>query len=93
MPFRSVYTLFTPAPARLRYRLMSAMFTKELHQQGHTRKFSVSERRRDGWEVRDEQDDHLLKHVVYTDWHRVERAMSVFNLQIDELESRGWASR
>jgi hypothetical protein len=71
------------------------MFTKELHQQGHTRKFSVSDRRRDGsgWEIRCEEDNRVLKQAVYTDWHRVERALSVFNLQIGELEDRGWATR
>ena len=68
------------------------MFAKELRQEGHIRKFSVSERGRDGWEVRDEQDDRVLKHAVYTDWHRVERALSVFNLKIGELESRGWSA-
>jgi hypothetical protein len=69
------------------------MFAKELHQQGHTRKFSVSDRRRDGWEIRAEEDNRVLKHAVYTDWHRVERAVSMFNLEIDELERRGWATR
>jgi hypothetical protein len=34
----------------------------------------------------------VLKQICYTDWHRVERALSMFNLQIDELESKGWAS-
>lgn len=66
------------------------MFDKELHQEGHTRRFSIRERGGDGWEVRDEQDNRVLKEVCYTDWHRVERALSVFTLQIDELESRGW---
>jgi hypothetical protein len=69
------------------------MFAKELRQEGHTRKFSIKERGRDGWEVRDEQDDQVLKQVCYTDWHRVERALTIFNLQIDELETRGWAIR
>jgi hypothetical protein len=69
------------------------MFAKELRQEGHTRKFSIKERGRDGWEVREEQDDRVLKQVCYTDWHRVERALTIFNLQIDELETRGWAIR
>ena len=47
---------------------------------------------RDGWEVRDEQDDRVLKQVCYTDWHRVERALNMFNLQIGELEGRGWSA-
>ena len=68
------------------------MFAKELYRAGHTRKFSIKDMGMSGWEVRDEQDDRVLKAVHYTDWHRVERAMSMFNLQIDELESSGWIS-
>ena len=68
------------------------MFVKELRQAGHTRKFSISERGVTGWEVRDVQDDRVLKQICYTDWHRVERAMNMFNLQIDDLQSRGWSS-
>ena len=67
------------------------MFAKELRQAGHTRKFSITEMGLAGWEVRDVQDDRVLKQICYTDWHRVERALNMFNLQIDELESKGWA--
>ena len=67
------------------------MFAKELTQAGHIRKFSITEGNA-GWEVRDVHDDRVLKQVCYTDWHRVERALNMFNLQIDELESKGWAS-
>ena len=67
------------------------MFVKELHRAGHTRKFSIYDVGPAGWEVRDEQDNRILKHVRYTDWHRVERALSMFNLQIDELEHAGWS--
>ncbi|HMC78404.1 MAG TPA: hypothetical protein VKH34_14750 [Vicinamibacterales bacterium] len=66
------------------------MFAKELHQQGHTRRFSIVERGHNGWEVRDEQDDRVLKQALYTDWHRVERALNMFTIAIDDLESRGW---
>jgi hypothetical protein len=68
------------------------MFAKELRQEGHTRKFSIKDRGRDGWEVQDVQDDRVLKQICYTDWHRVERALSVFRLQIGELEGRGWTA-
>jgi hypothetical protein len=68
------------------------MFSKELRQAGHVRKFSITDRGGDGWEVRDVHDDRVLKHVCYTDWHRVERALNMFHIQIDDLESRGWAS-
>jgi len=68
------------------------MFEKELRQAGHTRTFSIKDRSDAGWEVRDVQDDQVLKQAYYTDWHRVERALTIFNLQIDELESNGWSS-
>jgi hypothetical protein len=42
--------------------------------------------------VRDVQDEQVLKQVCYTDWHRVERAQQMFNVLIEELEGRGWAS-
>ncbi|MGH9410618.1 MAG: hypothetical protein ACRD1V_14320 [Vicinamibacterales bacterium] len=66
------------------------MFVKELFQAGHTRRFSISPLRETGWEVRDEHDNRVLKRVCYTDWHRVERALEMFSLQIDELERHGW---
>ena len=68
------------------------MFAKELSRAGHTRKFSIRDLGASGWEIRDEQDDRVLKQVCYTDWHRVERALSMFNLQIDELEDAGWVT-
>jgi hypothetical protein len=68
------------------------MFTKELTNAGHRRRFSISPRGEDGWEVRDVSDETVLKDVRYTDWHRVERAQQVFNLLIDELENDGWSA-
>jgi hypothetical protein len=66
------------------------MFAKELRQEGHTRKFTIKDRGREGWEVQDVEDDRVLKQVFYTDWHRVERALDVFHLQIGDLERQGW---
>ena len=66
------------------------MFAKELRRGGHTRTFSIRDAGASGWEVRDQQDDRVLKHVHYSDWHRVERALNMFTLQIDDLESNGW---
>jgi hypothetical protein len=67
------------------------MFVKELYRAGHRRKFSITDVG-GGWEVRDEQDEHVLKAARYTDWHRVERALNMFNLQIDRLEGAGWVA-
>jgi hypothetical protein len=66
------------------------MFNKELRLAGHVKRFLISGMGRDGWEVREEQDERVLRQVRYTDWHRVERALGMFNLQIGELESQGW---
>ena len=33
---------------------------------------------RTGWDVREERDDTVVKRVNYSDWHRVERAILVF---------------
>lgn len=68
------------------------MFVKELSRGGHTRTFSIKAMGPAGWEVRAEQDNRVLKQVRYNDWHRVERALNMFNLQIDELENAGWVS-
>jgi hypothetical protein len=68
------------------------MFAKELRCAGHIRRFSIRDAGPSGWEVRDEHDNRVLKHVHYTDWHRVERALSMFTLQIDDLESNGWSA-
>jgi hypothetical protein len=66
------------------------MFAKELRQAGHTRRFSITEAGVLGWEVREEQDSRVVRRVCYTDWHRVERAMTVMTLQVTELEQAGW---
>jgi hypothetical protein len=68
------------------------MFVKELRQAGHVRKFSIKKLGESGWEVRDVQDERVLRQVYYNDWHRVERAVNMFNILIEDLESRGWAA-
>ena len=66
------------------------MFSKELHHAGHTKRFSIQENGRDGWDVREEQDNRVLREACYTDWHRVERALSAFTQEIGQLEDSGW---
>ena len=67
------------------------MFMKELRQAGHIRRFTISEARGDGWEVREEQDSRTIRHSHYRDWHRVERARMLIDEQVSELENRGWS--
>ncbi len=66
------------------------MFFKMLTQAGHTRSFVVRARRADGWEVRIEQDSHVVRHTRYTDWHRLERALDAVKREVDALETQGW---
>jgi len=66
------------------------MFAKELRQAGHTKRFTISQAGSEGWEVRVEQDSHVVHRVCYTDWHRVERAAQLMARQVSELEESGW---
>jgi hypothetical protein len=66
------------------------MFTRELTQSGHVRRFTIREFSGDGWEVRVEEDSQLVRLSHYRDWHRVERAQKVLDEQVAELENRGW---
>jgi hypothetical protein len=65
------------------------MFQKKLTHHGHTTQFSVTEGG-EGWEVRVEEDSRLIRRACYTDWHRVERAVSKMASEVSELERSGW---
>jgi hypothetical protein len=67
------------------------MFSKTLTQAGHTRRFIVNARHTSGWEVRIEQDSTVVRQVLYTDWHRVERALDSIEREVGALQARGWA--
>ena len=66
------------------------MFTKELKQAGHVKRFSIVEAPNEGWEVREEADSQLVSSVQLRDWHRVERARMRIDEQVSDLENRGW---
>lgn len=57
------------------------MLKREYTQDGHVARFSVSRSASAGWEVREERDDRVVRRAQLTDWHRVERALQVFELQ------------
>jgi hypothetical protein len=69
------------------------MFSKELTNGGHTRRFTISSEGAEGWEVRVEQDSTVLRRVHYTDWHRVERAIVGLTREVSDLEDGGWTER
>ena len=70
------------------------MFTRQLEQAGHVRRFTItmSEAPGQGWEVREEADSKLIRRVHYRDWHRVERARMRIDAEVADLEGRGWSS-
>ena len=66
------------------------MFSRELSNAGHTRRFTVRNRQRDGWELLIEDDDVVVRQTTMHDWHRVERALNAIDRETDELTSVGW---
>jgi hypothetical protein len=66
------------------------MFTTELTLAGHNRRFVISPAARDGWEFREELDHRLVRLVHYSDWHRVERALTQLVDDVADLRRRGW---
>jgi hypothetical protein len=56
------------------------MFTSERTEAGHTERITIT-RTDVGWDVQEERDRLVVHAVTYTDWHRVERALQVFEVQ------------
>jgi hypothetical protein len=56
------------------------METRERSTSGHTDTLVVT-KTAEGWEVRETHDRSVVRTQQYNDWHRVERAMQVFDLQ------------
>jgi hypothetical protein len=66
------------------------MFSVALRHEQHTRQYAVSASQPSGWELTLQEDLERIKRVHFEDWHRVERAVAVARLEIEELTSRGW---
>ena len=66
------------------------MFSVSLQHDGHLRRYSISMSGSSGWEVKLEADRQLARHDNYHDWHRVERARAIFDMEVSELTARGW---
>jgi hypothetical protein len=66
------------------------MYRRILRNADHTRRFTITSSGASGWEVRDEQDSHLLRSRLYDDWHRVERARLAFAMEAAGLRDAGW---
>lgn len=66
------------------------IFSKRLRGEGHTRQFVVDDADDRGWEVREEEDNHVVRRTWVHDWHRVENAMMRFALEATQLQRAGW---
>jgi hypothetical protein len=65
------------------------MLTREYTSAGHVNRFTIT-KGRTGWDIREERDDTVVKRANYRDWHRVERAIQVFELsRLEAIESHG----
>jgi hypothetical protein len=56
------------------------MVTREQSQSNPRKRLTVH-RGRVGWELREEVGSQVVRTSTCTDWHRVERAMQVFELE------------
>jgi hypothetical protein len=64
-------------------------FIKSLRNDGHTRRYTIAMTDA-GWEVREEQDNRVVRRVEYQDWHRVERARRSITIEANQLQDAGW---
>lgn len=66
------------------------MFSISLRNARETRRYSISFLGNSGWEVKLEDAGEIIRHVYYHDWHRVERALALFQLEVSNLIAHGW---
>ena len=66
------------------------MFTLSLRLADHVRRYSITAVAPSGWEVTFEEDATIRRRSRYDDWHRVERAHAMLQLEVEQLTARGW---
>jgi hypothetical protein len=66
------------------------MFSIALRREQHIRQYAVSASQPSGWELTLQEDLERIKRVHFEDWHRVERAVAVVRLEVENLTARGW---
>ena len=67
------------------------MFSVILSKADQVRRYSVSRLGDAGWLVTRERDGEPPRQICYHDWHRVERALAIFRLEVSELTAGGWS--
>ena len=66
------------------------VFSRDLTDGSHHRRFAVERASDLGWSVREESDTEVIRQITYDDWHRVELAIRGFTVEAAELTRRGW---
>ena len=66
------------------------MFDLCLRSADHVRRYSIASAPSSGWEVRLEEDRTVRRSDQYSDWHRVERALALFEREVLDLRAKGW---
>ena len=69
------------------------MYLRTLTNSHQTRRYTIQKLAAAGWEVRVEQDSHVISTALYMDWHRVERARMAFAREAAKLEDDGWTDQ
>jgi hypothetical protein len=67
-----------------------SMFNLSLRSADHVRRYSIVAQQPSGWEVVFEEDEAVRRRDHYRDWHRVERALALFEREVSDLTARGW---
>lgn len=68
------------------------MYQMSLRLADHTRRYSVSAAVPSGWEITLVEDARVRRRDRYDDWHRLERALNLVKLEVDQLTARGWVA-
>jgi len=67
-----------------------AVFSLDLTDGAHHRRFAVERAPNLGWHVREEADAEVVRQVTLDDWHRVELAIRSFTVEAEQLTRLGW---
>ena len=65
------------------------MYDTALQKARQLRRFTIRQQGL-GWEVVEQNERTIVKRLLLSDWHRVERAMAMIKIEEADLQRRGW---
>jgi hypothetical protein len=66
------------------------VFSLDLTDGAHWRRFAVERAPQLGWQIREEADTEVIRQATCDDWHRVELAIRGFTAKAAALTRLGW---